>query len=67
MFVRGGFIYLDSRLLGGAGNYGYYWSSVGRYSTVAYGLYFNPDGVYPSNSNGGRFNGQSIRCVALGG
>ena len=64
MFVRGG--YVDpGNILYDAG-YGYYWSSVGYYSSGAYYLYFYPDGVGPSNFSGRHF-GYSIRCVALGG
>ena len=65
MFVRGGDVgpgdYLD-----GAGNYGVYWSSVGYYSYSAYYLYFSPYGVRPSYDDA-RYNGFSVRCVALSG
>ena len=64
MFVRGG--YVGPGGLDVAGSYGYYWSSVSDYSSVAYSLYFDPDGVSPS-SDGTRYYGQSVRCVALGG
>ena len=64
MFVRGG--YVDpGNILYDAG-YGYYWSSVGRYSSYAYNLSFYSGGVYPSDSPS-RYYGQSLRCVALGG
>ena len=61
MFVRGGLVNP-----GHAGFIGYYWSSVGRNSSGAYALYFNPYGVVPSNYDS-RYYGLSIRCVALGG
>ena len=65
MFVRGGSVYPGDPL-GSAGNYGLYWSSVGRSSSNAYGLYFRSGGVYPSFGNY-RYLGYSLRCVALGG
>ena len=64
MFVRSGdvgpgdFLYY-------AGYYGRYWSSVGRSSSGAYDLYFYSGNVNPSVSNY-RYNGFSVRCVALG-
>ena len=64
MFVRGGYVN-PGDVLYYAGYYGSYWSSVGNRSSRAYYLYFNPGGVYPSNYV--RYNGQSVRCVALGG
>ena len=65
MFVRGGSVY-PSNNLGVAGNGGYYWSSVGRSSSYAYGLLFGSGDVYPSGSYY-RYFGFSVRCVALGG
>ena len=65
MFVRGGYVY-PGRSLYGAGDYGGYWSSVGRSSSSAYGLYFLSGYVSPSYVNS-RYFGQSVRCVALGG
>ena len=65
MFVRGGGVNPGSRLTN-AGGYGSYWSSVGRSSSTAYYLYFNSGYVTPSSSYG-RYLGQSVRCVALGG
>ena len=65
MFVRGGIV-IPGYGLYYAGNSGYYWSSVGYGSDVAYFLYFDPLGVYPSNDYS-RYYGQSVRCVALGG
>ena len=65
MFVRGGYV-VPGDYLYYAGNYGYYWSSVGRSSSYAYRLYFSSGGVGPSNSYG-RYYGQPVRCVALGG
>ena len=65
MFVRGG--YVDPGYdLGDAGYGGYYWSSVSHSSDYAYGLYFGPGGVVPSNY-GSRYAGFSVRCVALDG
>ena len=65
MFVWGGYVN-PGYYLYNAGYYGYYWSSVGYNSYLAYGLYFTPYGVSPSNIND-RYGGQSVRCVALGG
>ena len=65
MFVQGGNVD-PGNTLGVAGSGGYYWSSVGRSSSRAYGLGFSPSGVSPT-SNGGRYAGFSVRCVALGG
>ena len=65
MFVRGGFVDPGS-VLNFAGYGGIYWSSVGYYSNNAYYLDFSPSGVYPS-LNGDRYDGFSVRCVALGG
>ena len=65
MFVRGGYINPGNNLIY-AGYYGYYWSSVGDGSYVAYYLGFNPYGVFPSDYYG-RYYGFSVRCVALGG
>ena len=66
MFVRGSYVwsgwYLDS-----AGDRGYYWSSIGRMSSTAYYLHFNSLVVYPSYGYVNRYNGFSVRCVALGG
>ena len=64
-FVRGGRVNPGS-YLNDAGSSGYYWSSVGRSSSNAYNLNFNSGNVNPSNNNN-RYNGQSVRCVALGG
>ena len=64
MFVRGGYVG-PGVILYGAGGYGYYWSSVGRSSSGAYGLNFGSGGVNPSYNY--RYLGQSVRCVALGG
>ena len=65
MFVRGG--YVDpGGYLRYAGNYGRYWSSVGRNRYDAYSLYFRSGNVSPSGNNT-RYDGFSIRCVALGG
>ena len=65
MFVQGGNVGSGGDLLG-AGFGGSYWSSVSNNSSLAYTLYFGPSGVLPS-SNEARRNGQSVRCVALGG
>ena len=63
LFVRGGYV-LPGAYLYYAGSNGYYWSSVGRSSSIAYLLYFY-SGVDPSYDNG-RYLGFSVRCVALG-
>ena len=65
MFVRGGLINPgDPRSY--VGVRGYYWSSVGNNSYVAYVLYFDSGFVSPSDYFS-RYFGQSLRCVALGG
>ena len=66
MFVRGGVAWPDDDL-DGAGGDGLYWSSVGRNSSIAYGLYFRSGRVYPSYDYGARYVGFSLRRVALGG
>ena len=65
MFVRGGGVN-PGDALGYAGDYGYYWSSVGRDSSLAYYLGFSSGLVLPSYGPS-RYLGFSIRCVALGG
>ena len=65
MFVRGGYVN-PGNSLNYAGYNGYYWSSVGRSSSVAYFLSFNSGGLGPSDSDF-RYYGFSLRCVALGG
>ena len=65
MFVRGGYVYPGS-LLYVSGYGGFYWSSVGYDSDVAYALSFDPADVSPSGGNA-RYVGKSLRCVALGG
>ena len=65
MFVRGGNVG-PGYALDYAGDYGGYWSSVGRSSSYAYDLSFVSGLVYPSSGNY-RYNGFSVRCVALGG
>ena len=64
MFVRGGYVYPGGSL-GDAGYRGFYWSSVGGSSSYAYYLYFDSGNVSPSSF--GRYYGQSVRYVALGG
>ena len=66
MFVRGGGVKPGSNL-NYAGNYGSYWSSLGRDSNNAFYLYFDLDGANATNSNFRRYFGYSVRCVALGG
>ena len=63
-FVRSGFVYANGHYLGNVGDSGYYWSSVASSSSSAYYLQFDSRFVYPSNSND-RYNGRSVRCVAL--
>ena len=65
MFVRGGFA-IPGRYLDYAGLEGDYWSSVGSSSSNAYYLHFVSGGVNPSDF-ANRYNGFSVRCVALGG
>ena len=64
MFVRGGYVDPGDNL-DPAGYGGVYWSSVGRSSSDAYILNFDSGVVSPSSF--GRYYGQSVRCVALGG
>ena len=65
MFVRGGRAFPDYDLAG-AGSEGYYRSSVGG-SANAYSLGFGSNRVNPSSIDYGHYDGQSVRCVALGG
>ena len=65
MFVRGGYVN-PGYVLYNAGRYGYYWSSVGRDSSLAYYLGFSSGLVLPSYGLS-RYSGFSVRCVALGG
>ena len=65
MFVRGGYV-TPGYYLFNAGRGGYYWSSVGRYSSYAYNLSFDSGSVDPSLYDR-RYLGFSVRCVALGG
>ena len=65
MFVRGALVDPGNGLYN-AGDYGYYWSSVGRSSSYAYRLGFHSGGVIPSATSY-RYRGFSLRCVALGG
>ena len=60
-FVRGGNVYSGS--LSNSGYLGCYWSSTVLSSSSAYYLYFNSSYVNPA-SNGYRYNGRSVRCVA---
>ena len=67
MFVRGGPVN-SGRDMGNAGYAGFYWSSVSLYNYSAYILKFDPDYVYPSETQFiTRDDGLSVRCVALGG
>ena len=66
MFVRGGYVYPGYYYLNYAGDFGNYWSSVGRSSSGAYTLYFTSGLVYPSTDDT-RYNGFFVRCVTLGG
>ena len=65
MFVQGGNVN-PSNYLDYAGNYGRYWSSVGRSRSDAYYLGFSSGLVLPSYGLS-RYSGFSVRCVALGG
>ena len=61
-FNPSGYVYSGS--LGGAGNYGFYWSSTAYSNTsFAYSLYFLSGFVNPS-LNFNRYYGQSVRCLA---
>ena len=62
-FVRSGYVRPDFPYLVNAGNNGNYWSSVAYSASYAYGLYFNSNFIVPS-SNGSRYFGQPVRCVA---
>ena len=67
MFVRGGWVE-QGRSLEYSGYGGDYWSSVIINNYVAYNLYFDLRYVEPAMSDLVlRYNGVSIRCVALGG
>ena len=65
MLVRGGWVDPGSDL-DRAGSYGYYWASVVHSSSFAYNLIFHSNSVIPSDFFS-RYDGFSIRCVALGG
>ena len=65
MFVQGGGVDPGDSL-DDAGDFGIYWSSVGRVSSSAYLLDFYSGRVYPSSTDY-RYRGFSVRCVALGG
>ena len=65
MFVQGGYVY-PGDALGSVGEDGYYWSSVGLSSSLAYDLTFSSDYVDPSGYYRQHI-GFSVRCVALGG
>ena len=65
MFVRGGGVG-PGDILDDAGNYGYYWSSVGGDGGSADYLYFYSGFVSPWGITSRR-SGFSVRCVALGG
>ena len=61
-WLRGGLV--NSAYLGGAGSYGYYWSSNVYSDTDAYYLYFNTGtNLYPSY-NRDRYFGFPVRCVS---
>ena len=62
MFVRGGYVYPGYGLFDAGG--GYYWSSVGSSSNLAYYLYFTSGDVYPS-TDVYRYDGLPVRRVAL--
>ena len=53
----------NSSSYGGVGTNGYYWSSSIN-GTSAYYSYFYSTNVLPGNTNGGRANGFSVRCVS---
>ncbi len=61
-FVRGGEVYSGN--FGKSGYDGYYWTSTVNSSEVAYGLWFRSSWVLPTDTNGQRSYGFSIRCVA---
>ena len=50
--------------LGYSDSYGDYWSRTARSGNNAYHLYFDSSTVYPA-LNGNRYNGFSVRCVAI--
>ena len=64
-FARSGYVLPSSSRLRYAGNYGYYWSGRASPSSLARNLYFSSSNVDPS-SNGNRYSGYSVRCVAAG-
>ena len=43
---------------------GYYWSSTAVSGSYAYNLYYNSGVLYPANQSS-RYNGRSLRCVAM--
>ena len=67
MFVRGGWVE-QGRALEYSGHGGDYWSSMIINEYVAYNLYFDSWDIEPAMSDLVlRYNGVSVRCVALGG
>ena len=55
--------YRSGTSVGGAGNYGCYWSSTLYSSDNPYHLYFHSGGVSPANNDRGRNNGYLVRLV----
>ncbi len=56
--------YVNSGSVNGRGSSGYYWSSTAYSSSNAYGLYLYSTNVYPGTSNGNKYGGSTIRCLA---
>ena len=61
-FLYSGLVYGSSVNSRGSG--GYYWSKSASSSYYAYGLYFYSSNVGPSSSDGNKYYGFSVRCLA---
>jgi len=70
MIVRSGYVSLDTGSLWNLGDSGYSWSSVtitysSAFSANAYGFYFIPPHISPSNNYGDRHYGFPVRCLVI--
>ena len=62
-FVRSGYVYPSNHYLNLAGYNGYYWYGRALSSSSGNNLSFSSTKVYPT-SNGNRYYGGSVRCIA---
>ena len=54
----------DGSAAGNRGVRGLYWSRTANYSSNAFGLNFNSEGVYPDTVSLGKYYGYTVRCLA---